>query len=108
MHENYKLLKKWGSKKEMMIWRKCNWLCMQKEWFEKKIGWANKVLNNQRGASFVEKKWMILIIFLERRKYGVFKKKKIRNTLVNKNFTTYRKDEVCFIRFSHVQYDYCC
>ena len=50
---------------------------------------------------------------LKKKKRSVLEKKNIRNTLINKNFTTYRKDELCFVRSSHVRdthilYDYYC
>ena len=51
--------------------------------------------------------------FLKKEKQDILKKKNIGNTLVNKNFTTYKKNGLCFVRSSHVRNthilcDYCC
>ena len=37
--------------------------------------------------------------FLKKENQGVLKRKKIRNTLIDENFTTYRKVGLCFVRF---------
>ena len=65
----------------------------------------------KKNKSCREKEWMVLVIFLKKRN-KVFCKK-IRNTLINKNFTMHRKDGSCYIRSSHVRNthilcDYCC
>ena len=83
---------------------------MEKKTKAKEMFYERK--KKKKGQNELKRKMDDLNMFLQDKKQTVLIKRQQKNSLVNKNFTTFKKDGICYIR-SHVRnsnviYNFCC